>query len=105
MIRHARAGFSWMAVLLGLASAAPAPAAAQEAVWLELPECATPPYDTRELLRTLELELGTHQLRLRVQPPRAQGGGLGVSVTLPRCDADADSLTLQYRDQERERSA
>jgi hypothetical protein len=93
-----------MAVLLGLASAAPARAAAPEAVWLELPECATPPYDTRELLRTLDLELGTHQLRLRVQPPRSKAEGLGVSVTLPRCAADADSLTLQYRDGQGQRS-
>jgi hypothetical protein len=93
-----------MAVLLGLSSAAPARAAAPEAVWLELPECATPPYDTRELLRTLELELGSHQLRLRVQPPRTPADGLGVSLALARCEADADSLTLQYRDADGQRS-
>ena len=70
MIRHARAGLRLMVVLLlGLASEAPAHAGAPAVVWLELPECATPPYDTRELLRTLELELGSHQLRLRVQRP------------------------------------
>jgi hypothetical protein len=104
MIRHAHAGLRWMAVLLGLASAGPAYAGKPDAVWLELPECATPPYDTRELLRTLELELGSHQLQLRVQPPRATGAGLGVSLALPRCDADADSLTLQYRDGDGQRS-
>jgi hypothetical protein len=93
-----------MAVLLGLTGAAPARAGTPAPVWLELPECATPPYDTRELLRTLELELGSHQLRLRIQPPRAQADGLGVSVALPRCDTDADSLTLQYRDGDGQRS-
>jgi len=93
-----------MVVLLGLSSAAPAHAGTPETVWLELPECATPPYDTRELLRALELELGSHQLQLRVQPPRAKQDGLGVSVALPHCDADADSLTLQYRDGDGQRS-
>lgn len=93
-----------MAALLGLASAASVRAATPEAVWLELPECATPPYDTRALLRTLELELGSHQLQLRVQPPHSNAEGLGVSVALPRCDAEADSLTLQYRDGDGQRS-
>jgi hypothetical protein len=104
MIRQAHAGFRLIAVLLGLAGAGPAYAGTPDAVWLELPECATPPYDTRELLRRLELELGSHQLRLRVQPPRSTGNGLGVSVALPRCDADADALTLQYRDGDGQRS-
>lgn len=104
MIRHARAGLGWILALLGLAGAAQAKPPTPEAVWLDLPECATPPYDTRELLRTLELELGSYQLRLRVQPPRATEDGLGVSVALPRCDADADSLTLQYRDGDGQRS-
>jgi hypothetical protein len=98
MTRLARAAVTLVPCLLAFSSAAPAQARGLETVWLELPDCATPPYDPRELLRSLEIELSPYHLRVRTQPAGETQRGLSVSVSLARCDARADSLTLVYGD-------
>jgi hypothetical protein len=98
MTRLARAALTLIPCLLAFSSAAPARARGLETVWLELPDCATPPYDPRELLRSLEIELSPYHLRVQTQPAGNTQPGLSVSVGLARCDARADSLTLVFGD-------
>jgi len=97
MTRLARA-LTLIPCLLAFSSAAPASARGLETVWLELPDCATPPYDPRELLRSLEIELSPYHLRVQTRLAGDTQPGLSVSVGLARCDARADSLTLVYGD-------
>jgi len=98
MTRLGRVGFTLIPLCIGLASAAPSRAAEPETVWLELPDCATPPYDPSELSRSLEVELAPYGLQARVRTPGSTERGTSVHVGLPLCGADGRWLTLQYGD-------
>jgi hypothetical protein len=98
MMRLARTTLTLIPCLLAFSSAMPASARGLETVWLQLPDCATPPYDPRELLRSLEIELSPYHLRVQTRPAGDAQRGLSVSVELGRCDPRADSLTLVYGD-------
>jgi len=98
MTRLGRATFTVISCLLALFGSREARARGLETVWLELPDCATPPYDPRELLRSLELELTPYHLRVQTRPAGNSARGPSVSVALARCDAAADSLLLVFGD-------
>lgn len=64
-------------------------------VWLELPHCSQPPYDTDQLRSSLALELSPYGIRVLAQD-NAPPGGAHLRVLLTSCDAGADSLLLRW---------
>jgi hypothetical protein len=70
-------------------------------VSIELPECATPPYDTASLLEKLGLELQVRGLVLVVGiHSGAVRGSKHVDVLLSACSPDATELTLRAADRD-----
>ncbi len=66
-------------------------------VWIELQDCAQPPYDPEQLSSSLALELSPYGLRARVQDGAAARGSQ-LYVLLARCDARAGSLWLHWQE-------
>lgn len=81
--------------LLALGSSRAAHADEPPEVWIELPECAQPPYDPAQLTSSLSLELSPYRLRAHLREGAAPGAAQ-LRVLLDRCDADADSLQLRW---------
>jgi len=86
-------------LLFGTSLFAAAPARASDteggSLWLDLPDCATPPYQPEELLHALDVELSPERLRVRVEEGVASNRGPRVVLRVSSCDPHADSLTLQ----------
>jgi len=86
-------------VLFGTSLVAAAPARAGETdsgtLWLDLPNCATPPYQPEELLHALDVELGPERLRAQVEHDTRADSGPRVVLRVSSCDPHADSLALQ----------
>ena len=86
-------------LLFGTSLFAAAPARASETeggnLWLDLPDCATPPYQPEELLHALDVELSPERLHARVEEGAASNRGPRVVLRVSSCDPHADSLTLQ----------
>jgi len=80
-----------------LVAVAPAPAGERRegTLWLDLPNCSTPPYQAEELLHALDVELSPEQLRARVAVGVASNPGPRVVLRVSSCDPHADTLTLQ----------
>jgi len=86
-------------LLFGTSLVAGAPARASDteggSLWLDLPNCATPPYQPEELLHALDVELSPERLRVRVEEGVASNRGPRVVLRVSSCDPHADALTLQ----------
>jgi hypothetical protein len=93
---HAR-GALFLLSAAGLLGVAPAQASdtASGTLWLDLPNCATPPYQAEELLHALDVELSPEGLHARVKEDVANNPGPRVVLRVSSCDPHADSLTLQ----------
>ena len=70
-------------------------------VSLGLPSCATPPYDTKQLLRVLAAELTPHQLRPEVQADVPAFAAARVELAVATCTPNTDLVTLQIWDVQR----
>ncbi|MEY4551113.1 MAG: hypothetical protein RL685_7308 [Pseudomonadota bacterium] len=81
--------------VLSFVAAGTARAEEMQEVWVELPDCAQPPYDADQLSSSLALELSPYRLQARVQAD-APAGGTHLRLLLASCDAETDSLLLRW---------
>lgn len=81
---------------LSFVGAATAGAEEPQEVWVELPDCAQPPYDADQLSSSLALELSPYRLQAHVRAD-APAGGTHLRLLLASCDAETDSLLLRWQ--------
>ncbi|MEY2934516.1 MAG: hypothetical protein RL033_5265 [Pseudomonadota bacterium] len=81
--------------VLSFVAAGTARAEELQEVWVELPDCAQPPYDADQLSSSLALELSPYRLQAHVQAD-APAGGTHLQLLLASCDAETDSLLLRW---------
>jgi hypothetical protein len=64
-------------------------------LWLDLPDCATPPYQPEQLLHAVDVELSPERLSARVEEGGRADTGPRVVLRVSSCDPQADSLAVQ----------
>lgn len=86
-------------LLFGMSLVSIAPARANEGrdgtLWLDLPDCSTPPYQPEQLLHALDVELSPERLHAQLEEGAGANAGPRVVLRVSRCDPQADALTLQ----------
>ena len=86
-------------LLFGMSLVRIAPAQANEGrdgtLWLDLPDCSTPPYQPEQLLHALDVELSPERLHVQLEEGGRANSGPRVVLRVSSCDPQADALTLQ----------
>jgi hypothetical protein len=93
-----------LAFLASMGSVRPALAresAASGVVSIGLPSCAAAPFDTKQLLQVLAVELTPHQLRPEVQADVPKVAAARVELAVASCAPSNDRVTLQIWDVQR----